>query len=375
MWKTEPGSTGRLVQLSLAMFSFYVIFGVATKAFTGPTAVVVPQMSGMSFTVWSTLGGSLMCLAVVFLGGWYRGKSTRHLSLGSLKVPSEMAYIIPSGLFTAIIIPTTTLLYILLKSVMVAMVIMRASVILSSRLVDEIQKRQGILKKRVYWEENVAVAFALAAASTQILLAKSGDFDFVHNKAALLVLGAFVLAYALRIYIMNYYRNTRSPGAEQNNKWYFSIEQISASSALLIAALFFLHSGLHARPVVELQAAVGSPDAHWPLATVVGMIYGMVAFFGVFIFMFKGRTATFSGLAYSETSLAAGTAATLISAFVYHAAFPSSADWGSLALIAVAFTFLGLAERKRMLELSADPELHQAVSEPLEQAATVPAAR
>ena len=375
MWKTEPGSTGRLVQLSLAMFTFYVIFGVATKAFTGPTAVVVPQMSGMSYTVWSTIGGSLMCLSVVFLGGWFRGKSTRHLAIGSLKVPAELAYIIPSGLFTAIIIPTTTLLYILLKSVMVAMVIMRASVILSSRLVDEIQKRQGILKKTVYWEENVAVVFALAAASTQVLLAKSDDFDFLHNKAALMVLGAFVLAYALRIYIMNYYRNTRSPGAEQNNKWYFSIEQISASSALLVATLVLLHSGLHARPVVELKTAVASLDPHWLLATGVGMIYGMVAFFGVFIFMFKGRTATFSGLAYSQTSLAAGTAATLISAFVYHAAFPSSADWASLALIAVAFTFLGLAERKRILELSANPEFGQVVPEALEQAPSLPAAR
>ncbi|MBU6429339.1 MAG: hypothetical protein KGR26_10035, partial [Cyanobacteria bacterium REEB65] len=102
---------------------------------------------------------------------------------------------------------------------------------------------------------------------------------------------------------------------------------------------------------------VSSVDPRWPLATLVGMVYGMVALFGVFIFMFKGRTATFAGLAYSQTSLAAGTSATLISALVYHAQFPTGADWASLALIVVAFGFLGMAERKRVAELSASHEI------------------
>ncbi|MBU6430572.1 MAG: hypothetical protein KGR26_16255, partial [Cyanobacteria bacterium REEB65] len=225
-----------MIQLCLGMFTFYVIFGVATKAFTGPTAVLSPGMGGMSYMLWSTVGGSAICLAVVFAGRWYRTRTDRLLALGSLKAPAELAYVIPAGIFTAVIIPTTTLLYILLKSVMVAMVIMRASVILSSRLVDEIQKRQGILHKRVYWEENVAVVFAIGAACTQLLLARSQDFDFVHNRPALIVLSAFVLAYAFRIYIMNFYKNTRSKNALQNNRWYFSVEQISASATLFIVA-------------------------------------------------------------------------------------------------------------------------------------------
>ena len=35
MWKTEYGSTGRLVQLCIGYFVFYVITGVAVKYFQG----------------------------------------------------------------------------------------------------------------------------------------------------------------------------------------------------------------------------------------------------------------------------------------------------------------------------------------------------
>ena len=360
MWKTSEGSTGRLVQLCFSYYFFYVIFGVATKCFTGHSAIVSPVMTDMEFLVWSTLGGSLICLLVVFAAGWYRTKSGRFLSFGPLRVPSEYAYIIPSGMCTAVVIPTTTLMYMLLKSVMVAMVIMRASVIVISRLVDEAQIRQGILRKTVYREENVAVVFAVAAACTQIFLAKSEDFDFLGDTAAMAVLSSYICAYALRIYIMNYYKNTRPKGAPLDNKWFFSIEQIAASVTMALAAVALFHGGLEAEPVRLFRAAISTPHAEWFPATLAGAVYGMVAFFSVFIFMFKGRTATFAGLVNRLTSLVAGTTATLISYFVFKANFPSKADWASLALILIAVGFLSLAEKKRVSELAKSREIEEA---------------
>lgn len=346
MWKTTEGSTGRLVQLCLGYFVFYVIFGVATKCFTGRAAIVVPPMTDMEFLVWSSFGGSLICLLVVFAGGWYKS--------GVKGIPPEYAYIIPSGICTAVVIPTTTLMYMLLKSVMVAMVIMRASVIVISRLVDEAQIRQGILKKTVYWQENAAVVFAVSAAATQIFLAKSEDFDFLHNAAAMAVLSAYICAYSLRIYIMNYYKNTRPKGTALNNKWFFSIEQIAASVAMALGALVVYHSASEAAPVKAFQAALAVPHPSAVAANVAGAVYGMVAFFSVFIFMFKGRTATFAGLVNRLTSLVAGTTATLVSYFIFKGRFPSPADWASLALIFVAVGFLTMAERRRVDELSAE---------------------
>ncbi|MCM2303873.1 MAG: hypothetical protein NDJ72_04175 [Elusimicrobia bacterium] len=349
MWKTTEGSTGRLIQLCLGYFFFYVIFGVAAKCFTGRAAIVVPAMTDMEFLVWSTFGGSLVCLLVIFAGGWQRS--------GVKGVPPELAYIIPSGICTAIVIPTTTLMYMLLKSVMVAMVIMRASVIVISRAVDELQIRQGILKKTVYWQENAAVVFAVSAAMTQVFLAKSEDFDFLSNGAAMAVLGAYILAYSLRIYIMNYYKNTRPKGTGLNNKWFFAVEQIAASVAMSLAAFAVYMSASTAAPVAAFQAALATPHPSAVPANLAGAVYGMVAFFSVFIFMFKGRTATFAGLVNRLTSLVAGTTATLISFFLFKGRFPSPADWASLGLILVAVGFLSQAEKRRMGELVAAHEL------------------
>src|SRR6185436_5576407 len=109
------------------------------------------------------------CLFVVALRRWYRLKSNGHVRLGPLSFPREFLYIIPSGVCTAVVIPTTTLMYTLPISVMVAMVMMRGSVIVIGRAVDAIQIRQGILKKKVYREEDIAVLFALAAVAVDLV--------------------------------------------------------------------------------------------------------------------------------------------------------------------------------------------------------------
>src|SRR4029078_3824689 len=108
-------------------------------------------------------------LSIILAAGWIRLRSNRMRRVGPFTVPSEIAYIIPSGLCTAALIPTTTLMYSLPMSVMVAMVIMRGSVIVISRAVDAIQIRKGILHKRVYREEDLAVVFALLAVAVHLV--------------------------------------------------------------------------------------------------------------------------------------------------------------------------------------------------------------
>ncbi len=400
MWKTAEGSTGRLIQLCLAYFSLYTVFGLLTKCFTGKKPYFLPVMTDMDFLVWSTIGGSAVCLGVLFFTGWHLAPATRSLKIGPLRVPPEFAYIIPSGICTAIIIPTTTILYMLLTSVMVAMVIMRASVIVISRIVDGVQIKQGILNKTVYWEENVAVVFAILAAGTQIFLAKSTDFDFLGNTVAVVVLCSYILAYGARIYIMNFYKNTRPKGAQLDNRWFFAIEQISATGGMIVMAAVLLLFAAQTAPVLAFQTAVTSgavavadqirtsqplvpffaafhdavtsPHGNWLPGIGAGTIYGMVAFFSVFIFMFKGRTATFATLVNRLTSLVAGTSATLLAFVLLGTKFPSPADWTSLGLIFVAVGFLTMAEKKRSSELARTRELEGIVPQAID--AAVPAA-
>ena len=353
--KSEEGSTGRLIELCAGYFFFYVLTGVSVKYFLS-TAPGMPGMKDLEFLVYSTWGGAVIPLGAAVFLGWWRLKSNKMVRLGPMDLPSECLYIVPSGLCTAVVIPTTTLMYMLPISVMVAMVIMRASVIVISRAVDAIQIRQGILKKRVYWEEDAAVVLALGAAGTNLLWVGSGDFDFVHSGPAMLILGSYIAAYAFRIYIMNYFKNTRAPGVPLDNKGFFAIEQIAATSAMALATLLLcrapsLFGASQSRALEVFRGAVAFSSPHWAGASLAGTAYGFVAFFSVFIFMFKGRTATFAGLVNRLTSLVAGTVSTLLFWGLFGGKFPKPGEWLSLGLIFAAVGFLTLAERKRSAEI------------------------
>ncbi len=361
MWKTTEGSTGRLIQLCIGYFVFYVITGVTVKYFTSSASLGYPGMKDMEFLVYSTMGGNAIALFVALALRWFHLKSNGYVTWGPLRFPREYFYIIPSGVCTAVVIPTTTLMYMLVPSVMVAMVIMRASVIVISRAVDAIQIGQGILHKKVYREENLAVVFALTAASINIVWVRPGDFAFLQSPAAVITLSSYVVAYAIRIYIMNFYKNTRARGVKLDNQGFFAIEQISASAVMVTTGLLLFHSprlfGWTSEQIGLFRNAFLLPKPDWSWAILAGTAFGMVAFFSVFIFMFKGRTATFAGLVNRLTSLVAGTTATLVTFFLFSGGFPKIQDWLSLVFILIAVGFLAIAERKRAAELALEKEI------------------
>ena len=365
MWKTTEGSTGRLLQLCGGYFLAYVATGLLVKAFTAAphTPVGAPPMNAIAFLGYNTLGANLTCLLPVLGLGWFRLRTTRVMRLGGMTLPSELLYIVPSGVCTAIIIPTTTLMYTLPISVMVAMVIMRASVIVIGRVVDGLQIAQGILRKRIYWEENAAVVFAVLAACIELFGAHTGGFAFLRNRAAVVIFNSYIAAYAVRIYLMNYFKNTRPRGVPLDNTGYFGLEQISASVAMALLALVILQGPrvfpgwLEAPQVADFVASVRQPAPGWFWAALSGIAFGLVAFFSVFIFMFKGRTATFTGLLNRLTSLVAGTTATVLGHWLFRSRLPSLQNWISLGFVLVAVVFLTRAERRRAVELKLAREI------------------
>lgn len=379
--KTEDGSTERLVQYSFLYFILYVLYTMLTKVLEKLYGV-----GGTVFTVYNTIGGMLICNLVVISWGWYKFKSTTHIKFLGMNMPKEFLYIIPSGICTAIIIPTTTLMYTLPISVMVAMIIMRASIIIISRLIDQIQIWQGILKKKVYWEENVGALFAILALSVQLFIkiktgdgflgiekieffkVNPGDFDFIRNKAAMTILTFYLVAYSIRLYIMNYYKNTRPKGAVYDTKGFFAIEQIASTLFIVIAGFVYYHIAYVDQTVAnytktfayQFKSAFQNMPKEWLMIVLSGVPFGIAAFFSVFLFMFKGRTATFAGLVNRITSLTAGTTSTiLIYLFFQNMGFkkPKNEDWVALILIFIAIYFLSKAEKKRSCELIAEKEI------------------
>ncbi len=356
MWKTSEGSTGRLIQLCFFYFFFYVITGLTVKYYT-------PKVGDLEYTVFSTIGGNLPCILVTFIAGWYALKSTTYLKVRGITFPKEFLYIIPSGICTAVVIPTTTLMYTLPISVMVAMVIMRGSVIVISRVVDAIQIKQGILHKQVYWEEEMGVVFAILAVSINIFYSyffgsAKGAFAFLHSAPALWILGSYLTAYSIRIYIMNFYKNTRPKHAIYDYKGFFGIEQISSTITMLFVGwCIFKYLNVDISQVVHFKASFTNPHSSWPWQILAGTSFGMVAFFSVFIFMFQGRTATFAGLVNRLTSLVAGTTSTLLFALWFGGKMPKTEEWLSLVFILIAVVFLTMAERRRATELKLTKEI------------------
>lgn len=355
LFKSVEGSTKQLIQFCFGYFIFYVITGITVKYFTGNPSGGFPGMSDIQYLVYNTIGGNLIALGIVLAFKWYKIHTNSYVKLFSFELPSELIYIIPSGICTAIIIPTTTLMYTLPISVMVAMVIMRGSIIVISRLIDFIQIKQGILTKKVYWEENVAVIFAILAVAANLFNLQPGSFDFIGSVTAMSILISYVIAYSFRIYIMNYYKNTRGKGIKQDNKGFFALEQISAVITLLVVGLILFNSNsLFNGTVVQIndfRNSFTAPHTFWQWAGISGFAFGLLAFFSVFIFMFKGRTATFAGLVNRLTSLIAGTAATLLFAVIWGGKYPKSEDWITLGFILIAVAFLTRAEKKRTAEL------------------------
>jgi len=227
-------------------------------------------------------------------------------------------------------------------------------VIVISRLVDAVQIKQGILHKRDTWEENDGVVLALLAVATNVFAGKQGDFDFLHNVAALVILGSYISAYAVRIYIMNFYKNTRAPGTPHDSRGFFACEQVAATLTLAFFAVLAWNAtswfGWHDHRLVEFRHAAAHLDTSAVLA---GVPFGLVAFFSVFIFLFKGRTATFAGLVDRLTSLLAGVTATLVFAVAFGGRFPNVRQWASVGLIVIAVYFLARAEKRRTQDVVA----------------------
>jgi hypothetical protein len=353
----SSGSTSRLLQLCFGYFIFYVINGVAVKFFLS-TGEGYPALNGMEYLVYNTAGAALLATGVVLVLKWYRIESVRKINIMGISIPSELPYILVSGICTAVIVPTTTLLYSFRGiSVMVAMIIMRGSVIIIGRVVDAIQIKRGILKKKVYLEENIAMFIALFAVSIKIFSGSGDGASPFTSIPVMVIFGSYIVSYAIRIYIMNYYKNTRPPEEKKdNNKSFFAIEQITSfitmflvTAAVLVAAKNF---GVTGERITPFSNAFFETNTEWaPWAFFAGSAYGIIAFLSVFIFMFKGRTATFAGLANRLTSLIAGTVSTLVIAIFFSGKFPAIIDWVSLSFIFIAIAFMSKAEKKRKCEI------------------------
>jgi hypothetical protein len=329
----------QIVQLGLGYVAFSALVGFSAKYFLGSPAQGLPGMTAWEFVLYSTIGASFWCLALVFSLGWHRIRSSRNFIVAGVRIPRELLLIVPSGLCAALVIPASTLFYALPVSILGATVLMRAAAIVAHRVVDSVQIRQGILKRRVRIEEDLASVLALLAV---IALGANLSFGSEHVSArSLLVVAVFALAYGSRVYLMSAFKNTRPRGALLDERGYFAIEQIVAALTLILGAAALLGCG----PGATLRSALVDPRPGWSFAILAGAACAGAALFSAFIFLYPGRNASFTGVINRLGALIAGLIANLVFSGIYGGKTPAILDWISLALILLAVAFLSRAEQ------------------------------
>ncbi len=310
---SKPRTLGPWAILAIVVGSYYVFysfFGVTPKYWMKRAD---PTMPGMAFSYTSTLGGSLFAMMVVFALGWHRRlreRSARPRILGGW-VAAESAYTLPSGICTGVVIFTTVYMY-TLGPVVVAMIIMRGSLLVIGRIVDKILQWRGVRSQVVYWQSTAAVGMGLLAVAAIVVMAWSPDtrgiFDHPHTIPTILL---YVAAYACRQLIMQWYKE-RNKGRNYDPVAFFGAEQYWAFFAMLLGGgvcIVAAMAGSSSQPIQQFYAAFRNTDG---LAVLTCLPYGGIAFVSVFIFMFQAGSATFNVAINRFTSLMAGFTATVI---------------------------------------------------------------
>ncbi|MEI2637763.1 MAG: hypothetical protein V9F03_02005 [Microthrixaceae bacterium] len=329
-----------LLTLSIGYFLSDIGTGLAVKYFTGSMNQGFMGLTSMQYLVYSTAFSSIFCVAIVLIFKWHkRATLTRN----------EKIVLFLSGACTSFIIPVSTLIISLPISVMIAMVLMRVSVMIASRLIDVVLNFQGLQDKKIPWQENLAVLFAIGAVAAKTFFTPETSYQFSNGAIALLVL--YFIAYFIRLYIMNRAKLLGIAGKKLDQKLYFGVEQLFASGVLFVFAIgVFLMKysflGSTGKIGFEYVDAILSPHPQWPLAAIAGLPYGFVAIFSVFLFLYPGKSATFTGVTNRLVSLLGGTATSIILYLFFDVAFPPVEDWIALTFILIAIGLLAWGNPK-----------------------------
>lgn len=336
--------TQNLRLLGTWLFLGYVGTGVMPKVFTHGLGGV-EKVSQNQYAVFSTAGGVAVGLCIVFGLGWLRRfKRT---------VPWEGTMAVVSGISTADVIVTTTLMYTFAGvSVMVAQVMMRGSVIVLMLGIDWYMLLRGISQHKVTKTQLKGVVFALAAVALAMLAPARPLKPGQHAATMMEILSTLAMyifaGYGVRLYIQQLYKHRK--GKAQDNRGFFAVEQLSAAATLALVGgcIYFAESG--SKNLLDAQQTFH----HWNFAAMAsGMFFGAIAVPSVLTMMLPGRTGTFGALLNRIVTLWAGTISTCVIAFFFTGQpWPTKYDWTAFGLLCIAMYYVGkAAEEKKALEL------------------------
>lgn len=310
-------------------FACYIPYSLMTKIMSKG---LLPSLRGRSldgFVILPVVAVAtlLTMIAVISLLGWW--KYATHSKIFGLSVPHPTKWTFLSGLFTSLIIGTTTLAYTFEGvSIVLAMILMRGGVLITGPIVDAGTRR----KVRWYsW-----AGFAGACLALLLNVRDTGGFRI--PLALGLVILVYIASYFMRFQFMS--RNAKSERRDLNLRYFVEETMVSTPMLVVILALFTLLGGKVGADVQLGWTSHWNQPYLWALV-LIGVMSQGTGFFGTLVFL-DSRENTYCIPVNRASSVLAGVAASMLLTLFPGQRLPATAEFIGAGVMIVSILFLSI---------------------------------
>ena len=322
MTTTKREHTLGIWALTLGYFLFYVPYSGMSKAVTSGLLTGGRLIPGTELLPAAGISTGITVLLFITLKRWWKyGRKRRTFGL-NLVFPRRQTVI--SGLGFAIIIFTTTLAYSFSTiSIVLALVLMRAGVLIMSPIIDR------VFRRRIRWFSWVGLVLSLVA----LVISFTGFRDYRLSLGALLNLAAYLCGYALRIPAMTQIAKTGEPD--------IALEYFVEEQAVAMPVLIFLPCLVALLGKGEIADELRAGFVHLfsgPIGLgglMIGLFYAGLGICLSFIYLDR-RENTFCMPLFACSSLLSGITASYLLAWWMHGPKPHGVDISAALVIMFA---------------------------------------
>jgi hypothetical protein len=312
--------------LTLGYFLFYVPYSGMSKAATSGFLTGGRSIPGTELLPAAGLSTAVTVLLFITVMRWWKHSGKRGIFGRSVVFPRGQTFV--SGVGFATIILTTTLAYSFSGiSIILALVLMRAGVLIMSPLIDR------VFHRRVRWFSWVGLLLSLAALAVSF----SNIHEYHLSLAALLNLAAYLTGHGLRIPSMTRVAKT---GEVEIARRYFVEEQTVAMALLVcIPAVLALLGGSETASQFRIGFSQLFTVSVGLLGWLIGFFYAGLGICLSFIYLDR-RENTFCMPLFACSSLLSGIVASYILVWWLRAPAPTGVQIGAALLIIAALLIM-----------------------------------
>lgn len=321
-------------------FACYIPYSLLTKIMSKG---LLPSLHGTSldgFTILPVVAVAtlLTMILVISLLGWWKYAS--HSTVFGFSLPHPTKWTFLSGLFTSLIIGTTTLAYTFESvSIVLAMLFMRGGVLIIGPIVDASTKR------KVRWFSWAGFAGAGLALLLNALDAKRFQIPLVLG----LVILIYVLSYFMRFQFMS--RNAKSDKKDVNLRYFVEETMVSTPMLVIILGIFALLKGKIGADVRLGWTMHWNQPYLWALV-LIGVMSQGTGFFGTLVFLDKHEN-TYCIPVNRASSVLAGVIASMVLTLFPGQRLPATMEFIGAGVMVVSILFLSIppllqAKKKRV---------------------------